>query len=93
MRRLPIPTRRLAATGAAVIAAFALAGCGSRDSATVQVVVIDDVAAPFGSGARLSTAAGAVRAATTEGLVAFGAQGVSVPALADRWIVTDDGRS
>lgn len=93
MRRLPIPTRRLAATGAALIAAFALAGCGSRDSATVQVVVIDDVAAPFGSRARLSTAAGAVRAATTEGLVAFDAQGRIVPALADRWIVTDDGRS
>ena len=34
-----------------------------------------------------------VRAATAEGLVAFDAEGRVVPALADRWIVTDDGLS
>lgn len=90
MRRQSISTRRLAAIG---VAALSLAACGSRDSATVHVVVIDDVAAPFREGPRLSAAAGEVRAATTEGLVAFDAQGRIVPALADRWIVTDDGKS
>lgn len=93
MRRPPNPTRRLAAGGTAALAALLLAACGSRDSATVHVVVIDDVAAPFREGPRLSTAASEVRAATTEGLVAFDAQGRIVPALADRWIVTDDGKS
>ncbi len=34
-----------------------------------------------------------VRAATTEGLVGLDAQGEVIPALADRWIVTDDGKS
>lgn len=37
--------------------------------------------------------AAAVRAATVEGLVGFDAEGQIVPALADRWIVTDDGQS
>ena len=34
-----------------------------------------------------------IRAATREGLVAFGADGEIVPAMAERWIVTDDGLS
>ena len=34
-----------------------------------------------------------MRAATTEGLVGLDAEGQVIPALADRWIVTDDGRS
>src|SRR6478609_9320576 len=34
-----------------------------------------------------------VVAATSDGLVAFDEQGQVIPALADRWIVTDDGRS
>jgi hypothetical protein len=44
-------------------------------------------------GARLGPAAQLVRAATVEGLVGFDAEGRVVPALADRWIVTEDGQS
>ena len=42
---------------------------------------------------RLSASAQHVRAATQSGLVALNPQGETVPALAERWIVTDDGRS
>jgi ABC-type transport system substrate-binding protein len=42
---------------------------------------------------RLSAGARVVRAATGAGLVALDAQGEIKPALADRWIVTDDGKS
>ncbi|MFM5906509.1 MAG: ABC transporter substrate-binding protein [Novosphingobium sp.] len=45
------------------------------------------------SGVRLSDGGRMVRAATAEGLVAFDPEGRVVPALADRWIVTDDGMS
>ena len=47
--------------------------------------------APFEKGLRLSPPAQAVRGATVSGLVALDAKGEVVPALADRWIVTDDG--
>lgn len=40
-----------------------------------------------------SGAAPAIRSATVEGLVGLDEQGRVVPALADRWIVTDDGQS
>ncbi len=70
-----------------------LAACGSSDGATVNVVVIGEKEDPFETGAYLSTAAQLTRSATTEGLVAFDEQGRVVPALADRWIVTDDGKS
>ncbi|WP_338242327.1 ABC transporter substrate-binding protein [Aurantiacibacter hainanensis] len=45
------------------------------------------------SSLRLSSPAQHVRSATQWGLVALNAQGETVPALAERWIVTDDGRS
>lgn len=44
-------------------------------------------------GVRLSHAAQHVRASTNEGLVALDAAGQVVPAIAERWIVTDDGLS
>lgn len=69
-----------------------LAGCGSSDGA-LKVAYIDSPDGLFGSGVRLSSGAQHLRAATDAGLVAFDAQGEVVPALADRWIVTDDGRS
>ena len=83
------PVRRLFAT----LALALLAACGSGGRETVHVVAIGAPGDPFQSGIRLAPAGQLTRAATTEGLVAFDAQGRVVPALADRWIVTDDGKS
>jgi len=69
-----------------------LAGCGSDDGA-VDIAFIDTPDSLFASGVRLSAGAQHLRAATNAGLVALNAEGETVPALADRWIVTDDGRS
>jgi oligopeptide transport system substrate-binding protein len=75
-----------------VLAALALAGCGRNDGA-VEVAFIDTPEQLFAGGVRLSAGAQHLRAATGAGLVALNAQGEVIPALADRWIVTDDGRS
>jgi peptide/nickel transport system substrate-binding protein/oligopeptide transport system substrate-binding protein len=85
---------RQARLGAVALVALspALVACSLSDSETVTVAVIGGLpgskgAAPGGYPAQL------VRGATAEGLVAFDELGRVVPALADRWIVTDDGRS
>lgn len=65
------------------ILAVLLSGCGSEHETSVAVIVL-----PSDPEARR-----AIRAATVEGLVAVDALGRIVPALADRWIVTDDGQS
>jgi ABC-type oligopeptide transport system substrate-binding subunit len=70
----------------------ALAGCGRSDGA-LEVAVIDTPEGMFADGVRLSSGAQHVRAATGAGLVALDSRGDVIPALADRWIVTDDGRS
>ena len=70
-----------------------LAGCGSDQDAALTVIAIGAPGSPFERGAHLPPAARLVRAATAEGLVGFDEQGQIVPALADRWIVTDDGLS
>ena len=79
---------------AAFACAVALSACGAAQN--------DDIAriAFIGSGEDLRTrgvllapAEQHLRAATAEGLVALNAQGEVVPALAERWIVTDDGLS
>jgi ABC-type transport system substrate-binding protein len=66
----------------AIFAAL-LAGCGERHETSVAVVVL-----PSDPEARQT-----IHAATSEGLVGVDALGRIVPALADRWIVTDDGQS
>jgi len=73
--------------------AVLLAGCGSSDSAAVKVAVIGDKDDPFKNGVYLAPAAQLTRAATSEGLVSFDEEGRVIPALAERWIVTDDGKS
>src|SRR5687768_5981644 len=73
--------------------ASALAGCWRSDDGAVQVVFIDTPESLFASGVRLSPGAQHLRAATGAGLVTLDTQGEVIPALADRWIVTDDGRS
>lgn len=88
---------RLAArTGRAPLFASALlmlAGCGLSGNDAVNIVYIGSPDAPFQNGVFLSAPAQQLRAATAEGLVGFDEQGRVVPALADRWIVTDDGLS
>ncbi|MBU6269414.1 MAG: ABC transporter substrate-binding protein [Sphingomonadales bacterium] len=85
--------RPLARTLIATLLAGAVASCHRGDDGGVRVAVIGDPASPFETGARLSPAAQLVRGATVEGLVAFDEEGRVVPALADRWIVADDGLS
>ncbi|MFM6931011.1 MAG: ABC transporter substrate-binding protein [Novosphingobium sp.] len=70
-----------------------LSACTSSDEDEIPVAIIADAGNLAETGVRLSDAGRMVRAATTEGLVAFDAEGRVVPALADRWIVTDDGMS
>ena len=70
-----------------------LGGCGAADDGTLDVAVIGNEDDVFADGLRLSPAAQQVRAATDSGLVAFDDGGEVVPALAERWIVTDDGLS
>ncbi len=78
-------------------ACLGLVACDSGDGNAVKVVVIGEAGqasanSPFASGARLPLAAGLVRSATAEGLVGLDEEGRVIPALADRWIVTNDGR-
>lgn len=88
------PFRPPFAPALATFAALAaLAGCGADGGRPVEVAVIGDPATLFASGARLPAAAQLLRSATAEGLVGFDEQGRVIPALADRWIVTDDGLS
>lgn len=59
----------------------------------MSVAIIGEPASLFQQGVRLAPAAQAMRAASHEGLVALDPAGQVVPALAERWIVTDDGLS
>ena len=72
---------------------LALAGCSSGADEMLGVVVIGSEGDPFVTTGRLPPAAQVVRAATTEGLVTLDEQGRVAPALAERWIVYDDGLS
>lgn len=85
--------RRMIAYPVAILMAAMLAACGSGHGSGVSVTVIGDPADPFDEERALSPARELLRAATTEGLVAFDEQGRVIPALADRWIVTEDGLS
>ena len=87
-----LPFRSLS-TSAALVLLTCLSGCFGSDDRPVEVLAIGDANSTFAGGAQLPLAAQLLRAATTEGLVAFDEQGRVVPALADRWIVTDDGMS
>ncbi len=85
--------RRFIGSIFALILAVLVSACGSSDSDVVQVISIGAPDDPFEKGIRLSPTGQLTRAATTEGLVAFDDRGRIIPALADRWIVTDDGLS
>lgn len=71
-----------------------LGGCGpSGPDGPVQVAIIGDPGSLTEEGVRLSPAGQHLRAATIEGLVGLDETGQVIPALAERWIVTDDGLS
>lgn len=71
-----------------------LGSCGpSNSGGPIRVAVIGSPESLFQQGVRLSPAAQHLRAATFEGLVSLDPAGQVVPALAERWIVTDDGMS
>lgn len=71
-----------------------LGGCSERQSGPVVVSVIGD-RADFSKPLQNlpDPAAKLLLEATAQGLVAFDASGEILPALAQRWIVQDDGRS
>lgn len=74
--------------------ALGLAACGpGGDEGPVNVAIFGDDESLLEDGVRLSAASQHMRAATHEGLVALDPAGQVVPALAERWIVTDDGLS
>ena len=74
--------------------AFFAFACGpSQDLGPVEVAVIGEADSLFASGVRLSPGAQHLRAASQEGLVALDQSGQVVPAIAERWIVTDDAMS
>lgn len=76
-----------------LLAGLFVAACGSGRDQPLNVVAVGDPASPFEKGVRLPPPARLLRGATVEGLVGFDEQGQIVPALADRWTITDDGLS
>jgi len=78
----------------ASVLALLLFGCGpATDNGPVDIAVIGQEDSLFSSGVRLSPGAQHLRAASHEGLVALDQSGQVVPAIAERWIVTDDAMS
>jgi len=77
----------------AALLSIALCACGKTGEGAVKISVIGSDTALRENPPRLTSAAQLVRAASVEGLVGFDAAGRVGPALADRWIVTEDGRS
>lgn len=78
-----------------LFAALALSSCSNGvDNNRLRVDVIEDSPRPISIAAMpLPPASAYLRQATAQGLVTFDLQGRVVPALASRWIVTDDGLS
>lgn len=91
--RLRLSFRSLLGCSMALAFAVGLSGCGDKNEGALAVALIGDESALSETPPDLSPAARLLRSATSEGLVGFDAQGRVIPALADRWIVTDDGRS
>lgn len=80
---------------AAAFAVTSLGACGfAGDEDQVRVTVVEDGDARINPvGTRLNFASSTMRAAIAKGLVGLDEEGRVVPALAARWIVTDDGLS
>lgn len=78
--------------GSTISLLLLLAGCSQGiDNSRLRVDIIEDSPREIAvSRMPLSPASAYLRNATAQGLVAFDAEGRVVPALASRWIVTDD---
>lgn len=87
--------KRLLSYSIALTIFLALSGCGDAiDNEKLRVDVVSDDVTDFNvSKFPLSLSSAELRAATAQGLVKFDALGNVTPALASRWIVTDDGLS
>lgn len=74
---------------------IAVAGCSDNiDNDRLRVDIVADKAEPFAIGKLpIATGSAYLRSATAQGLVTFDKEGRIVPALASRWIVTQDGLS
>lgn len=70
-----------------------LAACGDSGNGDLHVAYADSRENLLETGVRLSPGGQTLRAALQSGLVALNPEGEIVPALAESWIVTDDGRS
>ena len=74
-----------------------LSACGGPAEGALDIAFVDGSAVTDSDepprDLRLTSAASHMRAATETGLVTLNAAGEVVPALADRWIVTEDGLS
>ncbi len=79
----------------AFILCAGLAACSEGiDNARLRVDVIEEQTQPFAiGGLPLGEGSAQLRLATAQGLVAFDRDGRVAPALAARWIITDDGLS
>lgn len=82
---------RFAAVLGCVLAA--VSGCSRDDDGEVVVGIVSSAESLYASGLRLSPAAQTYRAAIADGLVGLDENASAIPALAESWIVTDDGRS
>ena len=80
-------------TGCLAALALLVAGCDGGDDGTLDVALIGSQESVFTSSLWLSGSAQHLRAATESGLVSLNEQGEVVPALAETWLVTDDGLS
>lgn len=77
-----------------LVAPLALSSCGpSGGGGPVEVAIIGTPDSLTQQGVRLGLPAQHIRGATAEGLVMLNQAGQIVPAIAERWIVTDDGLS
>lgn len=80
--------------GPACVALVLLASCtASQDDGIIDVAFIEQGPDSQTEPRAESQSQRAIRAASRQGLVRFDQVGDIVPALAERWIVTDDGRS
>lgn len=84
---------RLALCIVAFTVVLSMAGCGRKDTSSFALAVIAPAEDKTQVAVDPALSLQLTRASVAEGLVSFDAQGRVVPALADRWIVTDDGQS
>ncbi len=80
---------------ALILSLLLLSACGPRiDNDRIRVDIIESQPRPLSvTQLPLPPASAYLRKATAQGLVSFNLEGAVVPALASRWITTDDGLS